>query len=773
MLSRYFQSNEASRPKEPEPRDVGKRCRCFPFEKPRDVGMRSRLTWKATGTVMDVLERTLGIRLRVDGLENLSAHPTLYVANHFTRAETFIIPYLLYKLREESARTLAHHSLFTGFLGRYISRLGAVSTKELERDNLIVGDLMTGRKNWVIYPEGTMVKNKKFLDHGSFIIDSPEYRGPPRTGAAVLALQAESHRLRYLRAYEEGDGETMHAYEEKYHFSGPDEVSRQELVVLPVNITYYPIRPQQNLVSQLARTLFSELPERLEEELQVEGRILLSKTDMKIHFCAPLPLKAFLAPRGFVPRLLAHIQGESHLLDQTVRSQREQLTRAFMKEIYRAVEVSFDHLFCGGLQLLRENRVLKRDFHRALLLTVVEMRRDGMCRMHPKLYKTCVKVCSGKNCKALESIVTESVREGVLEDQGDFYWIERGRFEETISFHDIRLRLTTKVIANEFEPLVECVEVLRRNLSYTEGRLRCQLAEAMRVEQQEQYESAYREYFNADLSKSLQVGAPFDLVPQDGKTRAGVLLIHGYMAAPKEMRYLGESLCEQGYHCYGMRIEGHGTAPRNLSETRWKDWLLSVHAAYVRMSCLHDTVYLVGFSMGGLLALLKASQLGEQLAGVVAINPAFRLKDHRAGLAGAADIWNGMLQNLHIGMGKLEYVENLPANPEINYTRNYVKGVRQLGLLISQCERLLPEVKCPCLIVQARHDPVVDATGVELIREKIGSEATSIVSLKADSHVIVTDEHKDEVALYVRHFFSTLELASPLVPELEFHCSGY
>ncbi|MDQ8179176.1 alpha/beta fold hydrolase [Pelagicoccus sp. SDUM812005] len=772
MLRRYFQLNELSRPDEPEA-EKGKQARFFPFEKPRDVGVRSRLTWKATGKVMDVLERSLGVRLRVDGLENLSEHPTLYVVNHFTRVETFIIPYLLYKLREESARTLAHYSLFTGFLGRYISRLGAVSTKEEERDAMIVGDLMTGRKNWVIYPEGTMVKNKKFLDQGNFIIDSPGYRGPPRTGAAVLALQAESHRLRYLRAYEEGDAETMHAYEEKYRFAGPEEVSRRELVVLPLNITYYPIRPQENFVSQLARTLFSDLPERLEEELKVEGRILLSKTDMKIHFCPAIPLRSYLSPRGFVPRLLARLQGETQQLDQTVRSQRDQLTRAFMREIYRNVEVNFDHLFCSGLLWAKEQRVLKRSFHRALLLTALEFKKNGMCRLQSKLYRTCVEVCSGLESEALQSIVRESVREGVLEDQGDYYWINRGRFHETASFHDIRLRLTTKVIANEFEPLSECVEVLKRNVNQDERGARCILADELKREEARSFERAYREHYDPELSKPLEVGEPFDLLPKDGKVRAGVLLVHGYMAAPMEMRYLGEAISEHGYHCHGLRIEGHGTAPLNLSETSWKDWLFSVHTAYLRMACLHDTVYLVGFSMGGLLALLKASQLGSQLAGVVAINPAFRLKDHRAGLAGAADVWNGMLQNLHIDIGKVEYVENLPANPEINYTRNYVKGVRQLGLLISRCEESLPQVRCPCLVVQARKDPVVDATGVELIREKIGSDAASIVLLKADSHVIVTDEHRDDVALYVRHFFSTLELASPLVPELEFHCAGY
>ncbi|WP_325176411.1 alpha/beta fold hydrolase [Pelagicoccus mobilis] len=731
------------------------------------MGVRSRMTWSATGTVMNFLENTLGIRLRVDGLDHLCENPTLFVVNHFTRAETFIVPYLLHKHRGESARTLAHHSLFVGMLGRYISRLGAVSIREEERDTMIVGDLMTGRKNWVIYPEGTMVKNKKFLDNGSFSIQTPEYQGPPRTGAAVLALQAETHRLRYLEALEHGDLQTMLQYEEAFAFRGPEDVTRRDLVVIPVNITYFPIRPEENVVSRFAQSLFSELPERLEEELKVEGRILLGNTDMNVYFGEPISLAEYLQPHGLLPRLFAKVRGEEVFLDKTLKSQKQRLTRAFMGNIYQNVEVNFDHLFCAGLLRSESLRVNKGRFHRAILQTLLELERKGLCRIHPQLYEECVLAASGAGSSTLQSIVRECEREGILRQEEDFYLLDRARFEETESYQDIRLRLTAKVIANEFEPLERCTALLERCVNQSPGVGRFRLSREIESSQQRRFEEMRSEYFEEAFSKDVEVGAPFDLWPRSGRSRAGVLLVHGYMAAPMEMRKVGESLVGEGFHCHAVRIEGHGTAPRHLADTKWQDWILSVHEAFLRMKCLHERVYLVGFSMGGLLALLKGSQLGRDADGVVAINPAIRLMDSRAGLAGAAMLWNGVLKNVNIEAGRFDYVENEPANPEINYSRNYIGGVRQLGLLIGACEEKLPKLECPLLVVQADGDPVVDARGLDVIRGKVGSERANFVTIEASSHMIVTDEHCGELLCHVHPFLNTLELRAMGVERLE------
>ena len=51
-------------------------------------------TFGYTSLVMNLLEKILGTKFSVTGIENLTDQPTMFVANHFTRSETFFVPYL-------------------------------------------------------------------------------------------------------------------------------------------------------------------------------------------------------------------------------------------------------------------------------------------------------------------------------------------------------------------------------------------------------------------------------------------------------------------------------------------------------------------------------------------------------------------------------------------------------------------------------------------------------------------------------------------------------
>ena len=55
----------------------------------------------------------------------------------------------------------------------------------------------------------------------------------------------------------------------------------------------------------------------------------------------------------------------------------------------------------------------------------------------------------------------------------------------------------------------------------------------------------------------------------------GCVLLHGFTAAPKEMRALGEYLAARDYTVRGVRYAGHGTSPEDLARTTWRDWVAS------------------------------------------------------------------------------------------------------------------------------------------------------------------------------------------------------
>ena len=82
----------------------------------------------------------------------------------------------------------------------------------------------------------------------------------------------------------------------------------------------------------------------------------------------------------------------------------------------------------------------------------------------------------------------------------------------------------------------------------------------------------------------------------------GVLLIHGFTASPTELRPVGTHLHEQGFTVSGARLAGHGTDLGDLRATRWGDWIESAQSALEQLTTLCERVYVVGLSMGGVIA---------------------------------------------------------------------------------------------------------------------------------------------------------------------------
>ncbi len=141
---------------------------------------------------MKFLEKLFDSNLKISDEHNIPNTPIIFVANHFTRAETFILPYMMDRLLKRRVRSLADKKVFVGALGKYLASMGTIATDDKQRNAKIIGDLLTGNADWLIYPEGIMVKNKHVIKKGYYQISMPNGSMlKVKTGAAVLAIKAE------------------------------------------------------------------------------------------------------------------------------------------------------------------------------------------------------------------------------------------------------------------------------------------------------------------------------------------------------------------------------------------------------------------------------------------------------------------------------------------------------------------------------------------------------------------------------------------------------
>jgi carboxylesterase len=97
------------------------------------------------------------------------------------------------------------------------------------------------------------------------------------------------------------------------------------------------------------------------------------------------------------------------------------------------------------------------------------------------------------------------------------------------------------------------------------------------------------------------------------------LLLHGFPGTPAEMRPLGTALRDAGWTVHGLMLPGMGADIATLEQRRCHDWLAAANQAMEDLKQRHSVVLLVGYSMGGALA-LHAAKL-QRPAGLVLLAP--------------------------------------------------------------------------------------------------------------------------------------------------------
>lgn len=711
---------------------------------------------KTLEITMDTIFKASGTDIRVHGIEHIPSHAAIFVVNHFTRMETFLMPYIIKKKIRRYPLSLAHHSFFGGAMGEFMERVGAVSTADPKRDATLISTLLNNTHPVVIFPEGQMVKDKKIIERGKFMVYNAGIRRPPHTGAARIGLTTQFIREKIKRFYQAGDRATIGRYASIYGFatSDLDRVMEQDTYIVPVNITYYPVRAKENAIQKLIERFSGEIQPRFEEELRVEGTMVMEGVDIDINFGRAIPVSSYLRENRRVARMIdddiPYGAGEGVDALKALRPLQVKLMHEYMEGIYGLTTVNHDHIFSYLIKRAPTRGITESDFKNRAFLAIDILRKSGITNYHQTLNRKQFYLLTDDYHDKYANFIETMTSDGLISIENGVIRKNVERFTALYDFHTIRKDNIIEVLTNEIEPLTAFTRMLDR-LSRTPA---CLIRRRIRNHfinlDQDLFEKDYRQYYIEGESKPKSVGAPF--FKKRFLARRGVILVHGYMAAPEEMRPLADFLHAKGFTVYGARLRGHGTAPEDLATKRWEKWYDSVSRAYIIMKNSMRRFAIIGFSTGAGIALLQASNKPGRFAGIVSINAPLRLHNISSRLASAVVAWNRFLDRVRLSKGKMEFVTNNPENPHINYFRNPVSGVNELGKLMKQVGERLKYIMDPVLIVQGSEDPVVNpVSGLEIF-EKIGTEDKQLVRIFARHHGILRGREAPEVEARVLDF---------------------
>lgn len=241
--------------------------------------------------------------------------------------------------------------------------------------------------------------------------------------------------------------------------------------------------------------------------------------------------------------------------------------------------------------------------------------------------------------------------------------------------------------------------------------------EALLKNEHRLFNEEYNSYFIKNETKPEHIGKPYLLHNPLSKT--GILLVHGLMAAPEEVREWAEFLFSKGYTVYAPRLAGHGTSAEDLSTRCFDEWMKSVDRGHDILKACCEKIIIGGFSTGAGLALYQAIQKPKDFAAVISISAPLKFKGVSSSFVEILHAWNNFVHGIGAKrFGKI-YARNHPDNPHINYNRCPIKGIVEVRSLMRKVYKSLSSLAIPSLIMQGKNDPKVDGKSGQRIFQRI------------------------------------------------------
>jgi esterase/lipase len=272
----------------------------------------------------------------------------------------------------------------------------------------------------------------------------------------------------------------------------------------------------------------------------------------------------------------------------------------------------------------------------------------------------------------------------------------------------------------------------------------------------------YAQHHLAGESKHSDIGKPFLL--HNPAARSGILLVHGLMAAPEEVRQWADYLFAQGYTVYAPRMAGHGTSAVDLNSRRHSEWSASVQRGYAILQNCCDEVIAAGFSTGAAIMLQQVIEHPHQFRALISISAPVRFSKFSAHFARPVHRLNRVLQGIGLRQFAKPFVTNHADNPHINYLRCPVASIVQIKRLMKNVLPALHRIQIPALIMHASHDPKVHVQSARDIYRHISSPQKEYVEVDFALHGIIRGEISQQVFAHVTAFLQTLNLPNANQP---------
>ena len=231
----------------------------------------------------------------------------------------------------------------------------------------------------------------------------------------------------------------------------------------------------------------------------------------------------------------------------------------------------------------------------------------------------------------------------------------------------------------------------------------------------------------------------------NSEKKAIVVFIHGFMGSPRLFDGFARKVHSQGYSATSLLLPGHGKTTKAFSSSTKDQWQDHVNAEIERFSADYGKIFLVGHSMGCLLAINAAVKHSEYVQGLFLM--ACPLKLRIVSLISIKTLIKQVFRRRNHPM-KSAYLDgsSIPLYPTLLWRS--VRPIVELKKLIRITKRDLCGVCVPVTAVYALSDEVVSMRSLGILKSCLDKSCLDCITLSDSLH-----------AYYPEHELSELEEA--------------
>lgn len=241
---------------------------------------------------------------------------------------------------------------------------------------------------------------------------------------------------------------------------------------------------------------------------------------------------------------------------------------------------------------------------------------------------------------------------------------------------------------------------------------------------------------------------PFDFFSgnEPSESDTAVLCLHGLTGTPYEVRSIGEALRARGMRARGPLLPGHNSTPEALVRVPRGAWLGAVRDEYHRLCGQHERVFVVGLSLGGVLALRLAQEEPVDALVVIGTPLAFRPP---------IPLLIPLLKHVMPFRQKRDGSDIRDADARSrhpSYDRMPLASVHELIRLQREVRPRLSEVRSPILVAHGAHDSTADPRDAKRIHASVGSAHKELRIFAESGHIVSVDYDAEALAEAASNF---------------------